>query len=121
MRFVESMDTGGEFLTPAEEEGVVVQGTEKATRATWSAFHGNADGKPVTVAMFDAPDNPRHPATWFTMTAPFAYLSATMNLTEKMTISRDQPLKAKYGVAVWDGTVDKAEIERVYQAWRVLP
>ncbi len=121
VRFVESMDTGSTFVTPANDEGVVVRGAEKLTRANWCACQGLADGKPVTIAMFDAPDNPRHPATWFTMTAPFAYLAATMNLdAEKLTISRDNPLRAKYGVAIWDGTVDRAEIERVYQAWRML-
>ncbi|MHB0957500.1 MAG: DUF6807 family protein [Pirellulaceae bacterium] len=122
VRFIESMDTGSTFVTPANEEGVTVRGTETLMRAHWCACQGTAGGKPVTIAMFNAPENPRHPATWFTMTAPFAYLSATMNLdAEKLTISRDKPLKAKYGVALWDGTADKTEIERAYQAWRALP
>ncbi|MHB8969168.1 MAG: DUF6807 family protein [Pirellulaceae bacterium] len=121
MRFVESMDKDVTFVTPGNETGTVVRGSEKLTRATWCALRAKADGKPVTIAMFDAPSNPRHPATWFTMTA-FTYLSATLDLAkEKMTISRDHPLQVKYGVAAWDGEVDKAEIERVYQVWLKLP
>ena len=34
----------------------------------------------MTVAMFDHPTNVRHPANWFTMTEPFAYLCATLGL-----------------------------------------
>jgi hypothetical protein len=118
MRMVESMDKGATFTTPGDEQGTVVRGSEKLTRAPWCAIHGKADGKPVTIAMFDAPDNPRHPATWFTMNDPFAYLTATLDLDrEKMTISRDKPLHVTYGVVAWDGDVDKGTIERAYQTW----
>jgi hypothetical protein len=117
-RFIESMDKGGRFVTPGSETGREVRGTEKVTRANWCAFYGDAEGKPVTFAMFDSPDNPRHPAAWFTMTAPFAYLSATLELDiEKLSVTSDKPLKVRYGVAAWDGHVEKVEIERVYQAW----
>ena len=61
------------------------------------------------------------------MNVPFAYLSATLDLDkenglskEALTISRDKPLEVKYGVAAWDGEVDKAEIERAYQTWLQL-
>ena len=90
MRFVESMDTGATFVTPSHEAGTTVRGSEKLTRATWCAVHGKADGKPVTIAMFDAPDNPRHPATWFTMNVPFAYLSATLDLDQDVGLSKEQ-------------------------------
>jgi hypothetical protein len=117
-RFIESMDKGGRFVTPGSETGREVRGTEKVTRATWCAFYGDADGKPVTVAMFDCSDNPRHPAAWFTMTDPFAYLSATLELdVEKLTVTSDKPLKVRYGVAAWDGHAEKTEIDRAYQAW----
>jgi hypothetical protein len=121
MRFVETMDTGAELMFAGDAPSVEVRGSEKLTRATWCAMRGTAEGKPITVAMFDAPGNPRHPATWFTMDTPFAYLSATMNLdAEKLTISRQQPLQAQYGVAIWDGTVDAAVIERAYRTWLEL-
>ncbi len=125
MRFVESMDQGASFITPGHETGTAVRGSERLTRAAWCAIHGNADGKPVTIAVFDAPGNPRHPATWFTMNDPFAYLSATLDLdTEaglskrEMTISRNAPLQVTYGLAAWDGHVDQAAIEQAYQTWQ---
>jgi hypothetical protein len=122
IRFVESMDTGSTFLTPGTEQSVPVRGSEQLVQATWCAVRGSAGGEPITVAMFDAPQNPRHPATWFTMNQPFAYMTATLNLAEeKMTITRDQPLHARYGVAAWDGAVDKNAIQRVYEQWLALP
>ncbi len=125
MRFVETMDTGSEFVTPGDVEGVTVRGTEKLTRAPWCAVYGDADGKPITVAMFDAPDNLRHPATWFTMTSGFAYLAATLNLDdqvdgETLSIVPDKPLKMRYGVAVWDGKIGLPQIEQAYQKWLKL-
>ena len=38
--------------------------------------------KRTTVAVFDHPTNPRHPATMFTM-PNFAYISATLNLMKE--------------------------------------
>lgn len=121
MRFVESMDQNNAILVPEGTAFADVRGTERLARANWCALQGSADGNPVTVAMFDAPANPRHPATWFSMTGPFAYLSATLNLEqERLTVTAAQPLKATYGVALWDGHVTATEIEQAYQTWLEL-
>ena len=121
MRLLTSMDEGGKFMTQGDKQGTPVRGSEQLTRANWCAFQAKADGKPVTIAMFDAATNPRHPATWFTMNAPFAYLAATLNLSkEPLVITRDKPLEARYGIALWDGTIAPAEIEQAYQTWLAL-
>ena len=84
-------------------------------RSAWCAYSAAADGKPVTVAMFDDPKNPRHPATWFTMDAPFAYLAATLNLSkEPLPIESAEPLTLRYAVAVWDGDVGPEKIGKLY-------
>jgi hypothetical protein len=96
----------------------VVRGTERLTPDRWCAYTAKADGKEVTVAIFDSPDNPRHPNRVFTMTRPFAYLSATLNLwKEPMKLDVSKPLALCYGVAVWDGTVKRADIESLYKQW----
>ncbi|MBW7939136.1 MAG: hypothetical protein H3C63_10135, partial [Candidatus Omnitrophica bacterium] len=42
-------------------------------------------------------DNPRFPATWFTMTQPFAYLSATLNLSrEPLAVKKGEDLDLRY-------------------------
>ena len=118
MRFVQSMDIGGRFDNATGKDGKVVRGTEKLTPAAWCAYFAKADGKAVTVAMFDHPGNPRHPAAWFTMTKPFAYLSATMNLSKKpLTLTAAKPLVLQYGLAVWDGHIQRDQIEKAYQKW----
>ena len=76
----------------------------------------------MTVALFDHPQNPRHPARMFTMAKPFAYLSATLNLwKEPLKIEAGKPLDLKYAVAVWDGEVDDARVERLYEKWVASP
>jgi hypothetical protein len=118
MRFVISMDTGGKFRNSSGEAGEVVRGDERLTRAKWCAITAEADGKRVTVAMFCHPDNLRHPTHWFTMTKPFAYLSATMNLhREPLAIASDEPLELHYAVALWDGQVENSQIDRLYRRW----
>jgi len=120
LRTVRAMDKGA-FLNPTGKEGEPVRGTEKLVRADWCAYHAAIDGNPVTVAMFDHPENPRHPATWFTMTAPFAYLSATLNLhREPMTLQAGRTLSLAYGVALWDGKTSAEEIEKTYRRWLAL-
>lgn len=117
MRFVESMDTVGSFTTPAGELGELVRGDEHLTPGPWCAYTAPADGKTVTVAMFDGPGNVR-PALWFTMKESFAYLSATLNLyREPLEVTADKPLVLRYGAALWDGKATKEEIDAVYRRW----
>jgi Family of unknown function (DUF6807) len=118
LRFVESMDQGGHFMNSEGSAGEPVRGSERLTAARWCAYTASADGHPVTVAVFDHPANPRHPARMFTMTPPFAYLAATLNLwKEPMTLTAGQDLALNYGVAVWDGETQASEIERLYRLW----
>ena len=118
MRFLESMDTGGQFLNAAGQAGDIVRGAERLARADWCAYTAEADGKPITIAMFGHPENLRHPTHWFTMTTPFAYLAATLNLhKEPLEVISDKPLVLRYAVAVWDGRVEKSKIEQLYRRW----
>lgn len=117
MRFVESMDSAAEFVYSTGQPGPVFRGEERLTEADWCACRAVADGKPVTVAMFNDPANPR-PATWFTMSQPFAYLSATMRLHEtpiQLQPGRDMTLR--FGIALWDGHPADSDIETIYRDW----
>jgi len=118
MRFVPSMDKGGKFFGDTKGKGINVRGTEYVTPAAWFAYTASADGHPVTVALFTHPANARHPAPMFTMTAPFAYLSATLNLwKDPLVLKPGAPLDLCYGVALWDGTIDAPQVEKMYQRW----
>jgi Family of unknown function (DUF6807) len=118
MRFVASMDANGQFRNAAGKTGEIVRGDERLTPANWCAYSAEANGKPVTAAMFGSPSNVRHPTLWFTMAKPFAYMSATMNLyREPLKIASDKPLVLRYAVALWDGTVTDEQINRIYEQW----
>jgi hypothetical protein len=118
VRFAETMDRDGKFLTPDGKLGDVVRGAERLTPAAWCAYAAAADGRPVTVAVFDHPNNPRHPARMFTMSGPFAYLAATLNLwKEPLEVKAGAPLVLRYGVVAWDGQPDAAKIAAAYKRW----
>ena len=117
LRFVRGMDKVGKFMNSDNADGEVVRGDETLYPGRWCAYTASVDGKPVTVAMFDGPNNIR-PATWFTMADPFAYLSATLKLhKEPLTLKAGQSLQLTYGIAAWDGAIEPAQIEKVYRLW----
>lgn len=121
LRFIRLMDNG-EFRNADGKPGKVYRGDERLVRSKWCAYTAKVKDKEITVAMFDHTSNERHPATWFTMSKPFAYLSATLNLHEQpFEVIADKPLKLRYAVAVWDGRTEKDEIEKAYEAWAALP
>lgn len=121
MRFLESMDKVGQTFWADAKDSEVLPGGMRLTHSAWCAYTAPADGKPVTVAVFDHSSNPRHPATMFSMVTPFAYLSATLNLSkEAMTVTKDRPLVVRYGVALWDGKAEPAQVEALYRKWLTL-
>ncbi len=119
MRFPRSMDKAAKFLLAQDDpKGELVRGDEQVRSTAWVAAQGTIDGKPVTVALFDHPKNPRHPNRIFTMTNPFSYQSITLNLwKEPMTLEAGKSLSLRYGVAAWDGTVDKEAVQKAYDQW----
>ena len=120
LRFPRSMDASGEFINADAREGTVFRGEERLVRSNWCAYRATSDGKPVTVAMFGHPDNPREPVTWFTMAKPFAYMSATLGLHEQaLEVSPRQPLTLRYGVAIWDRHIPPVQIDAFYREWAV--
>jgi hypothetical protein len=119
MRFVTEMDRNGQFTFATGKPGEVIRGEERVTHTKWVAYHSDAgDGQLVTVALFDHPRNPRHPAAMFTMSKPFAYMSATLELfRQPLTLTAARPLVVRYGVALWDGEIEREAIESLYATW----
>jgi hypothetical protein len=121
IRFVQSMDEDGAFLAADESDREHVRGSEHLTRSKWMAYTAKADGKRVTVAVFDHPKNPRRPARMFSMTDPFAYLGATLNLwKEPLELKPGEELDLRYGLAAWDGPTDAKTIDALYRKWTEL-
>jgi len=118
MRFVQSMDNASTFaFADPNAKSEAVRGDEKLTPSEWAACTGKVDGNTVTVAMFDHPANSR-PVLWFTMSRPFSYLSATIDLHRKaLVVKAGEKLDVRYGAAVWDGEPGRDRIEAAYKEW----
>jgi len=113
IRFIEQMDKTGQFFNAEGQTGV--EGTN-GKRSAWCAYRVEMAGKTITVAMLSHPDNLRHPATWFTMVQPFAYLSATLGLaSEPFTLESGKPVSLSYGLVLWDTSPSAAAIQAVYE------
>ncbi|MCG8512009.1 MAG: PmoA family protein, partial [Rhodospirillales bacterium] len=118
MRFVREFNGRTAFLHASGKPGEVFRGDERLTPGKWCAVQGTVEGRKVTAAMFDHPDNPLDSTVWFTMSKPFAYLSATLKLHEKpIVIEADESLTLRYGVALWDGHIDAAAIDPLCEKW----
>ncbi len=116
MRFLASME-GGRFFNADDKTAELVRGKGPFVQTKWCAYTAKADDKPVTVAIFDHPAN-RPAATIYTKSKPFIYLSATLNEWQKpVTVKAGKPLDLCYGIAVWDGEVDKQTVEKLYERW----
>ena len=112
MRFIESMDKGGKFFASSgagKKEG-------RLTPCRWMAYTAKADDKPVTLAVFDAKDNPRSMLayTMGEVDNEFGYFSATANLyRESVTLTPEKPVTFHYKLVLWDGEKTSKEIEKL--------
>jgi hypothetical protein len=118
-RFVNSMDNVAVFQNASGDPGEYVRGdNQRLAPAAWVSCTGPVDGKPVTIAIFDHPDNLRYPSKKFTMASPFAYISTTLNFwKEPFVLKAGEKLDLLYGVAVWDGAKTPEQMEAVRQQW----
>ncbi|MEI6175245.1 MAG: DUF6807 family protein [Verrucomicrobiota bacterium] len=117
MRFLSAWANQGEFIwsDPATPPAV---GGEKVTPGDWCAVRCTIEGRPVTVLMLAHPANPRS-GEWFTMSKPFCYLSATLNLkNEPFTLTKGQSWTLRYSIAVLSTPADHARLARIAAAWK---
>lgn len=121
MRLGPTGEQPAEFLNASGAPGQLVRGSERLCQVTWCACRGTIAGRKFTAAAFDHPDNPRAPATFFTMNQPFAYLSATLDLNSApLRLAAGKTLTLRYGLALWDGHAGADEIARAAKLWQRL-
>lgn len=122
-------------ITEPKRTGKLVNAQNKAgeknvwgKRSEWADYSGQIEGKPVGVAIFDHPSNPRHPTYWHAR----AYgLFATnifgvhdfendKNRDGSLTIQPGQPLRFRFRVVVHPGlsTVQIGELYKTYAAMK---
>lgn len=87
-----------------------------ATRARWCVMGGQVDGRPVGIAVFDHPENFRHPQGMrIHPNEPFfSYAPMQQGLME---IRPGVPYVSRYRFIVFDGLPDAAWLDGLWRAW----
>ena len=102
----------------------LVDGDAWGKRARWVDYFGEIDGVPVGIALFDHPENLRHPTRWhardyglFTAN-PFGVKHFTGNDSEPggytLAAGADLPLRYRF---LFHGETDASDLERQWKAW----
>jgi hypothetical protein len=117
MRFLPAWANQGEFIwaDPTTSSAVCSQ---KVTTGDWCAVRNTIDGRPITVLMIAHAANPR-PGEWFTMSRPFCYLSATLNLEKNpFSLAKGQRWTLRYSLAVISTPADHARLAEIVAAFK---
>ena len=88
--------------------------------ALWCDFSGKLDGGPDQtggVAIFDHPDNPRHPTPWYGATGSGHYVNAAVLFHEPLRVAAGEALRFRYRVLVHDGVWDVPQLQAAYEAY----
>lgn len=89
-------------------------------RAAWASLQGKIDGGDRSyagVAVFDHPENPRHPVPWYGSTGSGHYLNAAFLFHEPMALAAGEELASLYSLHVHDDLWDRDRIQAAYEAW----
>jgi len=85
--------------------------------ARWVDYFGAAtNGRPAGVAMFDHPENPRHPSFWQSR-AHYPYLNPSFTCKEDYQLPAGKNLTLRYRILVHPGIMDKEKLEREWKAF----
>lgn len=117
MRFLPEWANKGEFIWADSATPPAIVG-EKVSTGGWCAVRNSIEGRTVTVLMLAHPDNPRQ-GEWFTMSRPFCYLAATLNLKkEPFTLAKGRSWTLRYSLAVLSTAADHARLAKIASAWK---
>ena len=117
MRFLPAWAKQGEFIWSDPATSPEVCG-EIVSPGDWCAVRNTIEERPVTVLMLAHAANPR-PGEWFTMSKPFCYLSATLNLQKKpFSLAKRQSWTLRYSLAVLSTPADHARLAEIAAAFK---
>jgi hypothetical protein len=83
----------------------------RGTKARWVDFTGGiAEDRFAGVAVFDHPDNPRHPSSWW-LSASMPYWSPAVIFHKPYTLPAGKTLTLRYRILIHAGRADKNVLE----------
>lgn len=95
----------------------------RSKRALWADYSGEYKGEKLGIAMFDHPENPRHPTYWHTrgygmFAANVFGVSVFENDKSKdgsLTLKPGEALRFRYRVVIHPGSATEAGLEGLYR------
>ena len=94
------------------------------TRGAWTKLSGTVDGKPVTVAILDAPGNPGYPTYWHARgyglfaANPLGQAALSNNKdTLNFAIAEGRPATFRYRILLIDGNPSAADMQKYAADW----
>jgi len=88
----------------------------RGSKARWVDFNGKiANGRFAGVVIFDHPNNPRHPSSWW-LSGSMPYFSPALLFHKPYTLAAGETLMLRYRILVHRGRADKDMLENKWKA-----
>lgn len=106
-------------------EGLSSESGTWGKRSAWVDYSGRIDGKPMGIAIFDHPSNPKHPTYWhvrgYGLFAANVFGEHDFHADESrdgsITLARGEKLRFRYRVLVHPGRTGEADLARKHADW----
>ncbi|TFG49216.1 MAG: hypothetical protein E4H40_03345 [Candidatus Brocadiia bacterium] len=87
----------------------------RGSYARWVDFSGKiANGQTAGVTIFDYPENPSHPSSWW-LSGSMPFFSPAVLIHKPLTLSAGQSLTLRYRIYVHTGASNKATLENIWK------
>lgn len=106
-------------------EGRATEAAAWGKRSPWVDYAGSVEGKPLGVAIFDHPSNPKHPTYWhvrgYGLFAANVFGEHDFHADESrdgsLTLAKGETLRFRYRILVHEGATADADVRGKYEAW----
>lgn len=106
-------------------EGKTTEANAWGKRSPWVDYAGSIAGKPMGIAIFDHPSNPKHPTYWHVRSyGLFAanifgehHFHADESRDGGITLAKGEKLSFRYRILIHDGSSASARVARKYKRW----
>ncbi len=106
-------------------EGLTTEAQTWGKRSAWVDYAGSIGGKPLGIAIFDHPANPKHPTYWHVRGyGLFAanifgehHFHADQSRDGSLTLAHGESLRFRYRIVIHPGRTPDADLAHKYEAW----
>ena len=106
-------------------EGLSTEANTWGKRSAWVDYSGSIGGKPTGIAIFDHPENPKHPTYWhvrgYGLFAANIFgehdFHADESLDGSITLAKGNTLRFRYRILVHPGRTADLDLTARYSAW----